>query len=48
MLKMNPVYLTQDNVRNLLPKEIGHGTDGIVFKYNKDYLIKLYHSKLKF
>lgn len=48
MQKMNSIYLTETDVRNLLAKEIGHGTDGMVFKYDKDYLIKLYHSKLKF
>ena len=36
------IYLTSDEFKKVLSQEVGHGTDGIVYKYNKDYLIKLY------
>ena len=36
------IYLTSDEFKKVLQNEVGHGTDGVVFKYNKDYLIKLY------
>jgi hypothetical protein len=36
------IYLTSDEFKKVLKNEIGHGTDGVVFQYNKDYLIKLY------
>lgn len=48
MQKINPIYLTEADVRKMLPNEIGHGTDGMVFKYDKEYLIKIYHNRLKF
>jgi len=48
MQKINPIYLTEDDVKKLLPNEVGRGSDGMVFKYNKEYLIKLYHNKLRF
>lgn len=40
----NKLNLTSDEFSKIIGKEIGHGTDGIVFKYNKDYLIKLYRT----
>ena len=40
----NKLNLTSDEFSKIIEKEIGHGTDGIVFKYNKDYLIKLYRT----
>lgn len=41
---MNNINLTYDEFSKL--KEIGHGTDGCVFNYSKDLLIKVYHSNL--
>lgn len=38
----NKIYLTRDEFARVLALEVGHGTDGVVFKYNKDYLIKIY------
>lgn len=44
---MKEIYLTQNDFNKLLSKEIGHGTDGAVFKYTNEYLIKIYHSSLR-
>lgn len=41
---MNNIYLSYDEFSKL--KEIGHGTDGCVFNYSKDLLIKIYHTNL--
>ena len=38
---MNSINLTINEYKAL--KEIGHGTDGKVFKYDKHSLIKIYH-----
>ena len=40
----NRLDLTSDEFSKIIESEIGHGTDGVVFKYNKDYLIKLYRT----
>ena len=40
----NRLDLTRDEFSKIIESEIGHGTDGVVFKYNKDYLIKLYRT----
>ncbi len=40
---MEPIYLeTKD-----LKRELGHGTDGIVYDYNSKYLVKLYYRYMK-
>lgn len=36
------IYLNNREFEKVLSKEIGHGTDGVVFRYNRNYLIKLY------
>lgn len=41
---INRLDLTSDEFSKVIESEIGHGTDGVVFKYNKDYLIKLYRT----
>ena len=40
---MNSIYLTPNDLKN----EIGHGTDGTVYKYNSKYYVKLYHAYVK-
>ena len=41
---MEKLYLSIEEFNKL--KEIGHGTDGCVYKYSKDTLIKVYHKNL--
>ena len=38
----NALYLTSEELSKL--KEVGHGTDGIVYEYHKGYLIKIYRN----
>ena len=40
----NTIYITSEYLNNL--KEIGAGTDGIVFNYDKDTLFKIYRKSL--
>lgn len=42
---MSGIYIKKDEFDKL--KEIGSGTDGRVFKFNKHYLIKIYRRQLK-
>lgn len=44
MEKNNTIYLKTEDLQNF--KKIGHGTDGIVYKYKNNYLIKIYYSSL--
>lgn len=37
------VYLTQEEIDNLLKQELGHGTDGRVMRFDRNRMIKLYH-----
>lgn len=39
------LHLTEKDLANL--KEIGHGTDGVVYLYKDNLLIKLYHNRVK-
>lgn len=41
---MNKICLNKDQLDKL--KLVGMGTDGIVYEYNRDILLKVYHSKL--
>lgn len=43
----NPINLSLDDFEMLKKMEIGHGTDGTVYRYNKNYLIKIYHTCLE-
>ncbi len=40
---MNAIYITPEDLK----KEIGHGTDGAVYKYNSKYYVKLYHAYVR-
>ena len=44
------IYLTDEELNQLkyLIKEVGHGSDGRVFPYKKEYLIKLYRKALSY
>lgn len=44
MEERNKLYLTTDDLVNF--KKIGHGTDGTVYNYQNDFLIKLYHKNV--
>lgn len=46
MSNLEPVYLKIEDLEILKKREIGRGTDGIVVKYDRKYLVKLYHRKL--
>ncbi len=46
MEKIEPIYLTYEEILELLKHEIGHGTDGTVLRYQYNTLIKIYHSKI--
>lgn len=41
------IYLTEKDIEFLKAKELGHGTDGSVFKYKRNLLIKVYHSNFR-
>lgn len=41
------IHITSEDIKRKKYKVIGYGTDGIVLRYNKDYLLKIYRSKLK-
>lgn len=41
------INITSDDIINKRFKEVGFGTDGIVLRYNKDYLLKIYRSRLR-
>lgn len=43
-MELQPIKLSIDEFKNLQKHEIGHGTDGAVYKYNKKELIKIYHA----
>jgi hypothetical protein len=45
MESVNNLYLTSEDLKKL--KQIGHGTDGTVYQYNQDLLVKLYHERPK-
>lgn len=45
MRKDNILYLTTEDLLKL--KKIGHGTEGSVYEYNKDLLIKIYHKSIQ-
>lgn len=45
MGKDNILYLTTEDLLKL--KKIGHGTEGSVYEYNKDLLIKIYHKSIQ-
>jgi hypothetical protein len=40
----NKLYLTQEEFEKIKRKEVGHGTDGIVYAYQKNYVIKVYRN----
>lgn len=42
------INLSYEELNILLEKEIGHGTDGKVIKYDKNRLIKLYHKYIQY
>ena len=42
---MKNINITENELKKL--KEIGNGTEGRIFKYNNEYLIKIYRSELK-
>lgn len=44
MKEINKLYLKTDDLTNF--KKIGHGTDGTVYNYQNDLLIKLYHKNV--
>lgn len=44
-MNSNILYLTKDELRKL--KTIGYGTDGMVYKYKNNLLVKIYHSNPK-
>ena len=39
--------LTEEEFRKIQRHEIGHGTDGVVYKYQGGYLIKVYYQNVK-
>lgn len=43
-MEVQPIHLSIDDFKKLQRHEIGHGTDGAVYKYNRNELIKIYHS----
>lgn len=45
MGKDNIIYLTTEDLQKL--KKIGHGTEGSVYEYKKDLLIKIYHKSIQ-
>lgn len=47
MKRTYPLYLQFSDLEKLQKKEIGHGTDGTVYRLNKDYLIKIYHTNFR-
>lgn len=47
MERIDPIYLTKNDLDMLRNFEVGHGTDGSVFRFGKHGLIKIYHSLIK-
>ena len=41
----NKLHITQEELSKL--KEVGHGTDGIVYEYHSGYLIKIYRNNFQ-
>ena len=39
--------LTEEEFRKIQRHEIGHGTDGVVYKYHRGYLIKVYRQNIE-
>ena len=39
--------LTEEDFRKIQRHEIGHGTDGVVYKYHRGYLIKVYRQNIE-
>lgn len=40
------IYLDKDSYAKLQQKKVGEGSDGAVYKYSHDKLIKIYHNKI--
>lgn len=47
MERIEPIYLGISDLDELSKYELGHGTDGGVFRLDKNSLIKLYHMRMK-
>lgn len=45
MERIRPYYLTFEDIERLSKKELGHGTDGAVYRLGNGELIKIYHTK---
>lgn len=45
-MAITPIQITHKEFIKILKHEIGHGTDGTICKYDFNYLIKVYHSKI--
>lgn len=46
-MELRPITISKKELERIRKNEIGHGTDGTVFRYKNGYLIKLYHEFLK-
>lgn len=45
-MELQPINLSIDDLIKLQKRQLGHGTDGTVFKYKRNELIKIYHSNI--
>ncbi len=43
---ITPIQITHEEFLKMLKHEIGHGTDGTICKYDFNYLVKVYHSRI--
>ncbi len=44
---MDNIHLSDEELKRLMRKKIGSGTDGTVYYYQNGYLIKLYHNRME-
>lgn len=47
MERIRPYYLSFDDIEKLSKRELGHGTDGAVYRLGNGELIKIYHTRFK-
>lgn len=47
MERIRPYYLSFDDIEKLSKHELGHGTDGAVYRLGNGELIKIYHTRFK-
>lgn len=44
MVRVEPVYLTKEDVKNLTAKKIAHGREGNIYRVKRGVLYKIYHA----